>query len=189
MSPAPQPAETEGQVRVARIGKPHGIRGEVTVQMFTDDPEARFAADSRLEVRQGPPGAPAALTVTRARWNKAILVVGFAEVPDRNAAEALRGAQLYAAPLEEVEDDAWYEDDLLDLEVHVDGARVGVVTGLLTGTVQDLLQVRLDATGDDALVPFVEEIVPEVDQEAGVVVLTPPPGLLELASETTAGEG
>lgn len=171
------------QVQVARIGKPHGIRGEVTVQVFTDDPETRFAPGASLVLRGGPAGAPAALTVSRARWNKQILVVAFAESPDRNTAETLRGAQLFAAPLEEVEDDEWYEDDLLDLEVHVDGARVGVVTGLVTGDVQDRLQVRLDDGGAEALVPFVEEIVPEVDVEAGVVTLTPPPGLLELADE------
>lgn len=190
MSPAPQPAETEGLVRVARIGKPHGIRGEVTVQVFTDDPDARFGPGESLELRGGPAGAPAELTVARSRWNKTVLVVAFESVADRNAAEALRGAQLFAAPSAPADDDAWYEDDLLGLAVHVDGARVGEVTGLTTGTVQDLLVVRLDGGAQDALVPFVEEIVPEVDQEAGVVVLTPPPGLLELAAdEPGAPEG
>ena len=74
------PAAQDDLVRVARIGKPHGIRGEVTVQVFTDDPDARFAPGERLVVRDGAPGLPAELTVTRARWNKQILVVGFAAV-------------------------------------------------------------------------------------------------------------
>ena len=69
----------------------------------------------------------------------------------------------------------------MDLAVLVDGARVGVVTGLITGDAQDLLQVALDDADAEALVPFVEEIVPEVDLEAGTLMLTPPPGLLELA--------
>ena len=176
------PAAQDDLVRVARIGKPHGIRGEVTVQVFTDDPDARLAPGQTLAVRDGAAGLPAELTVTRARWNKQILVVGFEQSPDRNTAETLRGAQLFAAPAEQEESDEWYEDDLVDLEVRVEGRRVGVVTGLTTGTVQDLLHVALDGVDEEALVPFVEEIVPEIDPEAGVLVLTPPPGLLELAA-------
>ena len=155
------PAAQDDLVRVARIGKPHGIRGEVTVQVFTDDPDARFAPGATLTVRDGGPSLPAELTVTRARWNKQILVVGFEQSPDRNTAETLRGAQLFAAPAAPEESDEWYEDDL---------------------EVQDLLHVALDGVDEEALVPFVEEIVPEIDPEAGVLVLTPPPGLLELAS-------
>lgn len=170
---------TEGLVRLARIGKPHGIRGEVTVQLFTDDPETRFAPGSVLTA-EGPAGAPAELTVTRARWNKQILVVGFEESPDRNAAEALRGTQLFAAPEDRGEDGEWYEDDLLDLAVEADGRRIGTVTGLTTGPAQDLLEIAVDGREEPVLVPFVEEIVPEVDEERGVVVLTPPPGLLDL---------
>lgn len=174
------PAAQDDLVRVARIGKPHGIRGEVTVQVFTDDPDARFAPGERLVVRDGAPGLPAELTVTRARWNKQILVVGFGESPDRNAAEALRGTQLFAAPEDRGEDGEWYEDDLLDLAVEADGRRIGTVTGLTTGPAQDLLEIAVDGREEPVLVPFVEEIVPEVDEERGVVVLTPPPGLLDL---------
>ena len=65
--------------------------------------------------------------------------------------------------------------------------RVGVVTALTTGAVQDLLHVALDGVEEEALVPFVEEIVPEIDPEAGVLVLTPPPGLLELATGEDEG--
>lgn len=172
-------ARPESLVRLARIGKPHGIRGEVTVQLFTDDPETRFAPGSVLTA-QGPAGTPAALTVTRARWNKQILVVGFEQSPDRNAAEALRGTQLFAAPDAAEEDDQWYEDDLLDLAVEVDGQRIGTVSGLITGPAQDLLELTLQDGQEPVLVPFVEQIVPEVDTERGVVVLTPPPGLLQL---------
>ncbi|WP_298713251.1 ribosome maturation factor RimM [uncultured Micrococcus sp.] len=181
MSPTPVTPAEDALVRVARIGKPHGIRGEVTVQVFTDDPDARFAPGEVLEVRGAGAGMPARLTVVRARWNKQILVVAFEECPDRNTAEAWRGLQLFAAPLEAEQSDEWYEDDLVDLAVLVDGARVGVVTGLITGDAQDLLQVALDDADAEALVPFVEEIVPEVDLEAGTLTLTPPPGLLELA--------
>jgi len=182
MSTTPLTPDGDALVRIARIGRPHGIRGEVTVQVFTDEPETRFAPGEVLEVRDAPAGVPKRLTVTGARWNKQILVVAFAECPDRSTAEAWRDVQLYGVPLEAVEDDEWYEDDLMGLEVRVDGRRVGEVTALITGTVQDLLQVALDGVDTPALIPFVEEIVPEVDVEAGTVTLTPPPGLLELAT-------
>ena len=182
---------TDSLVRVARIGKPHGIKGDVTVQLYTDDPEVRFAPGARLTAVGAPAGMPGELTVSRARWNKQILVVGFEQSPDRNTAESLRGTQLFGSPEEREEDDAWYEEDLVDLAVEVDGARVGTVTGLITGDAQDLLEIAVDGQDEPALVPFVEEIVPEVDAERGVVVLTPPPGLLtvNVASADDAVEG
>ena len=166
-------------VRVARIGKPHGIRGDVTVQLFTDEPEERFVPGAVLEGRRGRGGRDGELTVARARWNKDILLLGFEEVSDRNGAEELRGTELYAEPDAPGEDEGWYEEDLVGLAVLVDGERIGAVTGLVTGEVQDLLEVGLDS-GTEALVPFVEEIVPELDLEAGTVTLDPPPGLLGL---------
>jgi 16S rRNA processing protein RimM len=173
------PTSPQDSVRVARIGKPHGIRGEVTVQLYTDEPETRFVPGAVLEGRRASGGRDGDLTVTRVRWNKDIMLLGFAEVTDRSGAEELRGTELYAAPDQPGEDEGWYEEDLVGLSVVVDGARVGTVTGLVTGEVQDLLQVRL-GSGSEALVPFVEEIVPEVDLEAGTVTLDPPPGLLTL---------
>ena len=175
------------KVQVARVGKPHGIRGEVTVQLFTDAPEERFAPGARLLLEPSVPLAPeGVVTVRGARWNKAVLVVALEEVPDRNGAETLRGARLYAEALEEdPESDEWYEHELVDLEVRTgpedgSGPRIGVVTGLRTLPVQDLLEIELDEGRREAVLPFVEEIVPVVDPEGGFVVVTPPPGLLEL---------
>lgn len=167
------------QVRVARIGKPHGIRGEVTVQVYTDDPAERFGPGAVLIGRRGSGGRDGELTVARARWNKDILLLAFDEVVTRNQAEELRGTELFAAPDESGEDDAWYEEDLVGLVVLVDGRRVGAVTGLQTGEFQDLLEIEVDG-GTEVLVPFVDEIVPEIDPESGTLTLTPPPGLLTL---------
>jgi 16S rRNA processing protein RimM len=165
------------RLQVARIGKPHGIRGEVTVQVMTDAPEDRFLPGTELIVE---PAKLGKLTVAAARWNKEILLLAFNEVRDRNTAETLRGAQLFV-DAEDVEDDedAWYEHELEGLEVRVDGASVGKVTGLRTHAAQDLLIVEA-TDGAEVLVPFVEEIVPEVDLDGGFVVVTPPPGLFEL---------
>ena len=172
-------------VRVARIGKPHGIRGEVTVEVFTDSPETRFSVGSVLALRlpSDTNAADKQLTVEKARWNKKILLLKFEEFSDRNTAEVFRDAMLYA-PTEHLPDDndEWYADDLIGLAVYVGSikaAKIGDVTGLITGTAQDLLQVRL-VDGREVLIPFVEEIVPEINEEKGIVVITPPPGLLEL---------
>lgn len=168
-------------VQVARIGKPHGIRGEVTVQLFTDEPELRFEPGARLSAD---PASKGPLTVRSARWNKQILVLGFEEVPDRNRAEELRGTKLFAEAEEPGgnDDDAWYEHDLVGLRAIVDGVQVGEVVALQTGTAQDLLTIRAKG-GAEILVPFVEQIVPEIDVEGGTMTLTPPPGLLELSQD------
>lgn len=173
------------QVRVARIGKPHGIRGEVTVEVFTDSPETRFVEDNVFSVRvtTGNASIYDQLTVEKARWNKKILLLKFAEFSDRNTAESLRNSVLYAEPEESVADeDSWYADDLIGLSVHQDGfdtPALGEVSNLITGDAQDLLEIRL-SDGSEVMLPFVEEIVPEIDEERGAIVITPPPGLLEL---------
>lgn len=180
-------------VRIARIGKPHGVRGEVTVQLFTDDPESRFAPGSSLNVQwpqeqaDAAAGLPEALTAAGFRWNKKVLIARFEEITDRNRAEEMRGAQLYAQAHEvELEDDEWHQDDLLGL-MAVDTTRgdreVGKVTALIPGAAQDLLELKVGGERRRILIPFVEEIVPEVDLETGRVLLTPPAGLLDLGAE------
>lgn len=177
--------EYTGRVRVARIGKPHGIRGEVTVELFTDSPETRFVNGNVFSVQDDGASSKAfpELTVEKARWNKNIMLLKFDEFSDRNTAESLRNCELYVEPEESANnEDSWYADDLIDLTVHqgsLDTPPLGEVSGLITGKAQDLLEIRL-SDGREVLLPFVEEIVPEIDVERGAIVITPPPGLLEL---------
>ena len=180
--------EDKDQFRVARIGKPHGIRGEVTVEVFTDSPDTRFAKGSELTLYAS--GAPhpvyKTLTVEKSRWNNKILLLKFAEFSDRNTAESLRNFMLYAPALDSRdEDDGWYADDLIGMAVcegSSSSLKIGHVSNLITGAAQDLLEISLN-DGRQVLIPFVEEIVPEIDEERGIVVITPPPGLLELNQE------
>ena len=172
------------QVRVARIGKPHGIRGEVTVEVFTDDPNLRFDSGSSLSVRlpEGHVSPYDVLTVEKARWNKKILLLKFFEFADRNTAEAFRNAELYAsASVELDEGEGWYPTDLVGLPVH-EGSfttpSIRMVVALQTRGAQDLLEIRL-SDGHEVLIPFVKEIVPVIATDQGVII-TPPPGLLEL---------
>ncbi len=170
----------ESHVRiVARIGRAHGLRGEVTVQVHTDSPEERFTPGTEFatEPDRGP------LVLRSARLHQQTYLLGFEGVTDRNAAEALRNTRLLHDEddvEDEIDDGGWYEKDLLGLTVVLtDGSVLGEVSALHTREVQDLLEVRL-SDGREVLIPFVEEIVPEVDEEAGRVVVDPPPGLLEL---------
>ncbi len=173
------------QLQVARIGKPHGIRGEVTVQVLTDAPGDRFVPGTRFVVE---PASAGPLTVESARWNKDILLLAFEEIETRNEAETLRGARLFIETEEigdDDEDEGWYEHELVGLDVRVGGAVVGKVSALHTLPVQDLLVVTTD-DGKEVLIPFVEQIVPEVNVGEKYVLLTPPPGLFEVNTDEAA---
>jgi 16S rRNA processing protein RimM len=175
------------QLQVARVGKPHGIRGEVTVQVLTDAPEDRFVPGTSFVVE---PAKAGPLTIKSARWNKDILLLGFEEVADRNRAEELRGARLFVETeeLEDNDEEGWYEHELVGLEARVGTQVVGRVKALNTMPAQDLLVIE-DQDGKEILIPFVEEIVPEVNTEEGYIVLTPPTGLFELnTDEGVAGD-
>ncbi len=164
---------------VGRVGRAHGLRGEVLVQVRTDDPDRRFAAGSTLATD---PAGPGPLTVVSARRHSGRYVVAFAGVDDRTAAEALRGVALVVdsaglAPLDDPDD--FYDTDLLDMRVETaDGALVGRLADVVHGPGTDLLVV--DTGEREVLVPFVREMVPVVDVAGGRVVIEPPPGLFDL---------
>ncbi len=163
--------------------RPHGIRGEVAVEVRTDDPGQRFAAGSVLGTD---PPAAGPLTVVSSRWHSGRLLVGFAEIADRTQAQSLRGVWLTVdvAQVTVPDDpDEFHDQELVGLTVVTSsGAAVGVVTDVRHHG-QDLLVIE-PATGTRAdgeiLVPFVAAIVVEVDVAGGRMVIDPPPGLLEL---------
>jgi 16S rRNA processing protein RimM len=174
------------RVIVGRIGRPHGIRGEVVIGVRTDEPDLRFAVGATLGV--GPSldddsAAGATLQVAAKRWHSGQLLVAFAGITDRTAAAELTGSwlsvdssQLPAPP----DPDEFRDHELIGLSVRTQAGRaVGVVTDVRHYG-QDLLVVR-HPDGEEYLVPFVRAIVPEVDVAAGLIVIDPPPGLLDPA--------
>lgn len=186
-------AETE--VVVGRIGKPHGVKGELSVELRTDEPERRFAVGAVLRARtpQGDvPGAgrPATLTVKGTRWHQSRLLVTFEEVRDRNGAEAVRGSLLAVEvdPAEVPEDpEEFYDHQLVGLKVvTADGREIGEVADVVHGTAQDLLSVRTP-DGREVLVPFVAALVPEIDLAGGRVVVEDLPGLLAPVADDEEG--
>jgi 16S rRNA processing protein RimM len=173
------------RVIVGRIGRPHGIRGEVLIGVRTDEPELRFAVGATLGSGPDPDAEtpPGHLTVASARWHSGQLLVAFAGVSDRTAAGELTGSWLSveASQLPATQDpDEFRDHELIGLSVRTpQGQAVGVVADVLHYG-QDLLVVRRPE-GGESLVPFVKALVPEVDLGAGVLTIDPPPGLLDPA--------
>ena len=180
------------RIVVGRVGRPHGIRGEVVIGVRTDEPDLRFAVGATVDARDSPDNdgpddssAGKPLRVASARWHSGQLLVTFAGITDRTAAAELTGSWLSvdSSQLPETGDPDEFRDyELIGLSVRTcAGDPVGVVTDVLHYG-QDLLVVRRqDEPGGEALIPFVKAIVPEVDVPAGVVVIDPPPGLLDHA--------
>jgi 16S rRNA processing protein RimM len=172
---------------VGQIVRPHGIRGEVMVDVRTDEPAQRFAAGSVL-VADPPAGAPTAwaagrLTVEAARPHQGRLIVAFDGIVDRTVAEDLRGVLLMvdSADVPPSDDpDEFHDHDLVGLvAVSPGGERFGEIERIEHAPASDLLVLRRPE-GGTALVPFVKAIVPEVDLAGGRVVVTPPEGLFDL---------
>lgn len=169
----------ETTVVVGRIGRAHGVKGEVSVEPRTDEPERRFAVGNALTSRT-PDGALRSWTVAGTRWHSGRLLVRFAELPDRTAAEAANGTvlELVIDGHELPEDpEEFYDHQLIGLRVESeDGEALGTVASVVHGPLQDLLVISRD--GGEALVPFVSELVPVVDLAARRVVVSDRPGLL-----------
>jgi 16S rRNA processing protein RimM len=162
---------------VGRIGRPHGIRGEITIDVRTDEPDTRFAKGTTIATD---PAAAGPLTVERARWHSGRLLVRFTGIADRDAAEALRGVWLVVDSGDippSADPDDFHDRELIGLAVvTADGTDVGEVADVLHHG-QDILVV--DGPTGQTLVPFVTALVPEVDVPGGRLVIDPPPGLLD----------
>ncbi|WEV72646.1 ribosome maturation factor RimM [Bifidobacterium sp. ESL0790] len=218
-------------LRVCRIGRAQGLKGEVTIRTFTDEPERRFAPGSVLYSKDG----SATYTVTHSRTFKDRWILHLQGVGSREAAEALNGTELYAEADdrdEMAEEDAWYPKDLIGLRARLveqptrgaseamAGKAVGKVVDVIDSGAQSLLKIRLatpvierkdgsyapaddaassafgSATASDtgnkkdpkqgeganviktALVPFVDELVPDIDLDGRYLTLDPPGGLI-----------
>jgi 16S rRNA processing protein RimM len=160
---------------VGRIGRAHGLGGEVSVEVRTDIPEERFVVGAVLQT--DPPGA-GPLTLTRVRHESDHWFLTLAEATDRTAAEGLRGVLLTVEGGASSEDDAWYPHELVGLTAErPTGEVVGTVAGIEHPPAHDLLLIR-EPGGTTARIPFVAAMVPVVDVAGGRVVVDPPYGLL-----------
>ncbi|MGW4649401.1 ribosome maturation factor RimM [Kitasatospora sp. NPDC004289] len=169
------------QLVVGKIGRAHGIRGDVSVEVRTDEPELRLGPGAVLLTD---PASVGPLTVESGKVHSGRLLLRFAGVKDRNGAEALRGTMLIAEvdPEERPDDpEEYYDHQLIGLNVvMLDGTLVGELTEVVHLPYQDLLTVT-KPDGTEVLVPFVTRIVPTIDLENQRAVIDPPPGLIDPA--------
>jgi 16S rRNA processing protein RimM len=175
------------QLVIGRIGRAHGVRGDLFVEPMTDEPDHRYADGTVLMTSND-----TTLTVATSKWHSGRFVVHFAGFDDRNSAETLRGLTLSIEvdPSQSPQDpDEYYDHQLVGLHVVLaDGTHVGTIGEVIHLPSQDLLTVLRDGEAE-ALIPFVTEFVPDVNLATKTVVITPPPGLLnELEAIVVLGE-
>lgn len=165
------------ELQIGRVVKSHGVKGEVAVELLADESEEHIVVGAVLTGRQA--GKERELTVKSVRPHQKRLLVSFEEVPDRTAADSLRGMKFFAEPLEREEDsDEYYNHELIGLKVRHEGTEVGEVTGVMDAPNRKILEI--DYRGKEVMVPFVMDFVPELDTEAGYLTITPPEGLLDV---------
>lgn len=160
------------RVLLGYIAGAHGIRGEVLVKSFTDDP-ADIAAYGPLSDEAG----TRTLTFTKVRVATKGAIAMVDGVADRNGAEALKGTQLYVerAMLPKPDDDEFYYEDLVGLDVvTTDGLSIGTVAAIQNYGAGDLIEYRVAGKQQTELLPFNETFVPEVDLDAGRVMVVLP---------------
>ncbi|MGV9182198.1 ribosome maturation factor RimM [Arcanobacterium canis] len=163
------------QLNVAIVGPAHGLKGEVKLDVRTDNPQHRLAPGAQLVTDPADVGP---LTIERTREYKGVTYAKFVEVASREQAEAIRGAKLVIdSETDEREENAWFPHQLKGLEaLDPDGYELGIVIDVEFHPAQDLLIVR-EPDGAIARVPFVSQIVTEVDLDDHCVVIDAPPGL------------
>ena len=159
------------KLNVGRIGKAHGILGEATIEVRTDEAEDRFAIGAVLETE-----SHGNLTVASARVHNGILLLSFDGIEDRNAIESLRNELLYAdvdidAP--GVDEDDYHVLQLIGCKAYlVDGDEFGEVSEVLNLPGQDVLVIKSES--GETLIPFVRQLVPIVDIKARRMTVIPP---------------
>ncbi len=172
----------ESGLRVGRLLKAHGLKGAIKLELYTDDPALRFVSGSvyTLQVPDESPWMGKTVTLKELKWYNDQAVVFLEGIDDRDAAESLVKAILWVDGDQDsrpVEEDAWYDYQLIGLTVRRNGHAVGTIARVDHFPAQDLLVI--DTGEAEVLVPFVKAIVTSVDIEAGTMDIDPPIGLFE----------
>jgi 16S rRNA processing protein RimM len=165
------------QLVVGRIGRAHGVLGEATIEVRTDDADLRFAVGNEVILENGKK-----LIIKSSRWHNQVLLLSFDGISDRNQIEELRD-QLISA---EVDTSAmapgeYHYQQLIGSQVFLQsGDQVGVVGEIVKLPGQDLLSI--DKGGSQVLVPMVKQIIISIDVAAKKIVINPPEGLLDVTN-------
>ncbi len=165
------------QLVVGRIGRAHGVLGEATIEVQTDDPDIRFQVGNKLTLDDG-----RELTIRSSRWHNQILLLAFDGIADRNQIEELRD-QLISSDVDLglLAPGEYHFQQLIGCEVfQQSGELIGIVDEILKSPGQDLLSVSRAA--GRVLIPMVKQIIIEIDVLAKKIIVNPPEGLLDVAN-------
>ena len=165
------------QLVVGRIGRAHGVSGEATIEVQTDDPDIRFQIGNKLTLDDGKQ-----LTIRSSRWHNQILLLAFDGVTDRNQIEELRDQLISSdVDLDSLAPGEYHFQQLIGCEVfQQNGELIGAVDEIVKLPGQDLLSVN--RAGAQVLIPMVKQIIIEIDVSAKKIVVNPPEGLLDVAN-------
>ncbi len=165
------------QLVVGRIGRAHGVLGEATIEVQTDDPDIRFQIGNKLTLDDGKQ-----LTIRSSRWHNQILLLAFDGIADRNQIEELRDQLISSdVDLDSLAPGEYHFQQLIGCEVfQQNGELIGAVDEIVKLPGQDLLSVN--RAGDQVLIPMVKQIIIEIDVLAKKIVVNPPEGLLDVAN-------
>jgi 16S rRNA processing protein RimM len=165
------------QLVVGRIGRAHGVLGEATIDVQTDDPDLRFKVGSKLTLDSGQE-----LTIKSSRWHNQILLLGFEGVNDRNQIEALRDQLISSeVDLSALAPGEYHYQQLIGCQVYLQNNElVGQVSEVVKLPGQDLLSV--DKNGSQVLIPMVKQIIISIDVLEKKIVVNPPEGLLDVTN-------
>ncbi len=165
------------QLVVGRIGRAHGVLGEATVQVQTDDPDVRFKVGAKLSLDNGKD-----LTIRSARWHNQILLLAFDGIIDRNQIEELRDQMISAeVDITSLSPGEYHYQQLLGCQVFLQSNElIGEVDEIVKLPGQDLLSVAKN--GKKVLIPMVKKIIISIDVLAKKIVVDPPEGLLDVTN-------
>lgn len=159
------------KILLGQIGAAHGIRGEVRIKSFTEDPLAIKNYAPLLTNRRD-----LEVTIEKARMQKSMVIARLKDVTDRNAAEALNGTKLYTLRenLPEPDEDDFYHADLIGLKAKLeDGTVIGEIAAVQNYGAGDVLEIR-PTKGPTELLPFTKKVVPTINFAEGYVTIVPP---------------
>ena len=165
------------QLVVGRIGRAHGVLGEATIEVRTDDADLRFAVGNKLTLDSGKQ-----LSIKSSRWHNQVLLLAFEGINDRNQIEELRDQLISSdVDLDSLAPGEYHFQQLIGSEVFLkSGELVGVVDEIVKLPGQDLLSVNKD--GKEVLIPMVKQIIVSIDIKTKKIVVDPPEGLLDVAN-------
>jgi 16S rRNA processing protein RimM len=162
----------KNRVLIARIGAPHGVRGEVLIQSYAENPQA-IASYGPLETEDG----TRRIELKVVRVTPKGIVARIAGIVDRNGVEALKGLALYVerARLPAAAEGEFYRADLIGLRaVAPDGSALGTIVAVDNYGAGDILELRLEGTAEAELIPFADAYAPSVDIAAGTITVVLP---------------